>query len=73
MLDMAFFMGLANGVMTRAMNGLFGVIGMELAGDGEWNWDGGVGFGVALFVLRSFIFCDKQVFTLLMKVMYLND
>lgn len=54
MLTIAFFMGLANGVMTRVINGLFGVMGMELAGEGEWNLDG-VGteiiIGVSLFVL----------------------
>lgn len=61
---MAFFMGLANGVMTRVMNGLLGVIGMELAGEGEWNWDGdgdgtestvGTGIRVSLFGLRLLI------------------
>lgn len=38
---MAFFMGLANGVMIRVMKGLLGVIGMELAGEGEGNSGGG--------------------------------
>lgn len=52
MLSMAFFMGLANGVMTRVMNGLFGVIGMEMDGEGEWNWDGD-GVGGCLFGLTS--------------------